>query len=103
MYAEIHSKDELKDSQSAGKRTYVNFPIEEKSIQVSREKQEHIGSPAWHIEIRDSGYYSDNRPEWYEIRRTALIQLTPADINELLKKLIKNNLITLHDLRACEG
>lgn len=100
MYAEIHSKNEITNPKSVGKRSWVNFKIQGNGVQVLTDPQPHIDSPAWYVEIKHAGHYSDNRPEWDEVTRTLLIQLTPEDVEAMLSALIERGLIEIGSLRT---
>lgn len=94
MYASIHSKAKERNPEGRGKGTFVNIPLEKTTVKVLRDAQEHIDSPSWYLEVRSSNIYSDGRAEWDPVTRDIHLQLTPGDIDVLLKELLKHNLIT---------
>lgn len=92
MYVSIRSKAEAAHSDSSGKETWVNADFD-RDLKLRRTEPAHIGSPKWHVEFaftQEIERSSGKRGGWTKaVYRSALLQLTPQDIERLLRVLSK--------------
>jgi len=97
MYISVNSKSDTADDNAKGKTMWVND--DPSKIKVARDAPEHLGQPPWHIEFTLEQYveHSDGSRggDYFVVKRTAEVQITPADINAILEVAVREGLISI--------
>ena len=99
MFLSVNSKSEHAHYDGGpGKTMWLN---NQPKVEISRSAPEHIGAPAWHVELSLEQYIEHNNGSRSggagrtAVVRTAELQLTPADVNSILDALVRAGLISV--------
>lgn len=98
MYVSILSKSDIND-ESKGKE--VSVGVEDPKMEVLRTLSAHIDDPAWIVEVAAQNWleYSSGArtlgESYKAVTRTLKLQLTPADVANLLRTLQESDLLEL--------